>query len=581
MKRTGCLPGTRLDVLDKLRKWLLDLMGSPLFWLNGMAGTGKSTIADSVTAQAQAAGFIQANFFCARDQEFARDIKRIFPSLAFQLSHKIPTYAAALVKVLKALRLRLVRPEDLSLEDQLMQLIVNPLKEIADTLPLLIPLVVDAIDECNNYSVHPDTFVQLLISHADDLRAAHIKFFISSRPEHEISSDFSTDSSFIHHARVILHEISQEDVRHDIRLFVESKFSEITRRHRIFQPLPEDIDIIANAASPLFIVASTLCAFIGAYPEVARTRLRQVISLLTSDTLAGDASDATRALDRLYATIFIIAFMTEGGSRHKDEVQAKKAMRVVAAILLLSQPLGLSALAMLLGPGYASGEEIRSELLVHLWSVITEPVDDDQPVRILHASFQDHLTTRTRAHEAFFIDSDAHHGVLAVRCLELMTTLLVKENVLGLIPRTQYEQWAEIQSRTTSSIPHALEYACLHWSYHLLKSSPESTNGIIAALARFTKTHLLRWIEQLVVLGSFSRAGASAFDVRQWLLVRSVHLSGLEADDHILVDIRRTVGNGSERPAPCRCRAFRGQVLRRDSKLSHSSLHVRFPLPSA
>lgn len=529
-KRTGCLPGTRLDVLIKVRRWLLDPTNSSVFWLNGMAGTGKSTVADSFTAEAKAAGFVQANFFCARDQESARDIKRIFPSLAFQLAHKIPAYTIALVNVLKALRLRLVRPEDLSLEEQLMQLIVVPLKEIADTLPPCIPLITDAIDECNNYSVHPDTFVRLLLSHADDLRAAHIKFFISSRPAREISDDFKTDNSSTPHARVILHEISQEDIKHDIRIFVVSSFLEITGRHSMFQPRAEDIDVITNAASPLFIFASTLCAFIGAYPEVARYRLSQVISLLSpTGMFAGNASDATGALDRLYTTIFVIAFMTgsEGDSRYKDEGQAKKAMRVVAAILLLSQPLGLSALAMLLGPDYQSGEEIRKELLVHLWSVITEPSDDDKPVRILHASFQDHLTMRTRAHRAFFVDSDLYHGILAVRCLELMTIRLVKGNFLDLRPGVEHEE-SDIQSRTTSSVPRALEYACLYWSYHALRSSPDSSRDVIDVLSLFTRTHLLRWIEHLVALGNFSRAGASAFDVRQWLLVSSISLSESE-----------------------------------------------------
>jgi ABC-type transport system involved in cytochrome bd biosynthesis fused ATPase/permease subunit len=50
--REGCLRGTRRDVLLQLEHWLEDEQGQRMFWLNGLAGTGKSTIAQTFAEMA-------------------------------------------------------------------------------------------------------------------------------------------------------------------------------------------------------------------------------------------------------------------------------------------------------------------------------------------------------------------------------------------------------------------------------------------------------------------------------------------------------------------------------------------------
>ena len=47
--RKGCLRGTRETVLNEIESWIGDFKKSPVFWLNGLAGTGKSTIAQTVS----------------------------------------------------------------------------------------------------------------------------------------------------------------------------------------------------------------------------------------------------------------------------------------------------------------------------------------------------------------------------------------------------------------------------------------------------------------------------------------------------------------------------------------------------
>ena len=40
-----CFEDTRAAIIDKIMKWLNDPGSPPIFWLHGLAGTGKSTIA--------------------------------------------------------------------------------------------------------------------------------------------------------------------------------------------------------------------------------------------------------------------------------------------------------------------------------------------------------------------------------------------------------------------------------------------------------------------------------------------------------------------------------------------------------
>ena len=43
-----CLPDTRVELLRQIEDWADDFSTESIFWLNGMAGTGKSTISRTV-----------------------------------------------------------------------------------------------------------------------------------------------------------------------------------------------------------------------------------------------------------------------------------------------------------------------------------------------------------------------------------------------------------------------------------------------------------------------------------------------------------------------------------------------------
>src|SRR5579859_4063060 len=62
-----CLPETRKAVLKTINEWVTGHHDECIFWLNGMAGTGKSTIARTVARTCDSRKQLGASFFFSRD----------------------------------------------------------------------------------------------------------------------------------------------------------------------------------------------------------------------------------------------------------------------------------------------------------------------------------------------------------------------------------------------------------------------------------------------------------------------------------------------------------------------------------
>ena len=177
--RQGCLKGTRKEVLWEIECWLNGKQNQRVFWLNGLAGTGKSTIAQTFAETSFADGKLGASFFCSRDFEDRSNLKMIFPTLAFQLAYRYPLFRKQLLQVLRAHRD--VGQE--SLCSQMEKLIVGPLK--ATQISTLI--IIDALDECKDEE--PASAILSILSRYM-VKIPNVKFFITGRPETRIRAGF-------------------------------------------------------------------------------------------------------------------------------------------------------------------------------------------------------------------------------------------------------------------------------------------------------------------------------------------------------------------------------------------------------
>ena len=170
--RQGCLEGTRKGVLKDIGDWFTGDQGQRVFWLNGLAGTGKSTIAQTFAGKTFADGKLGASFFCSRDFEDRSNLQMIFPTLAFQLACRYLAFRKELLRALKE------RPDvgHESLCSQMEKLLVGPLK--ATAIPTLV--IIDAIDECKDKE--PASAILSILSRYVT-QIPNVEFFITGRRE--------------------------------------------------------------------------------------------------------------------------------------------------------------------------------------------------------------------------------------------------------------------------------------------------------------------------------------------------------------------------------------------------------------
>ena len=177
--RNGCLKGTRESVLAEIEHWTEDFEWPPIFWLNGLTGTGKSTIAQTVAEMLFADGHLGASFFCSRGVEDRSNLQLIFPTLAFQLAQQYPEFRLSLIPLLQS-------NPDLtheSLQNQMQKFLVKPLQ----STDISTVVVIDALDECKDDE--PESAILLVLGQLVS-GIPGVKFLITSRPEMHIMSGF-------------------------------------------------------------------------------------------------------------------------------------------------------------------------------------------------------------------------------------------------------------------------------------------------------------------------------------------------------------------------------------------------------
>jgi len=495
--RQGCMRGTRRDVLFRLENWLNGEENKRVFWLNGLAGTGKSAIAQTFAEVSFANGKLGASFFCSRDSADRSSLRSIFPTLAFQLAHQYPFFRRELLPVLRA-------SPDVgreSLCSQMERLIVAPL-QATQTQTLII---VDALDEC--LDEEPASAILSVLSRYID-KIPLVKFFITGRPEPRIRSGFRLESLRPHTVVLRLHEVKGSLVDNDIKLFLKARLSDIVKNRSNYSftedwPSPQDIDILCKEAAGFFIYASTVVKFVGSPDHPPNERL----SLITSPP-PGTSHEGKSGIDFLYTQVL------EQALRDGDKDSRSHFKPVVGAVLLVLNPLSINTLSDLLR-NCGTPSRIYSTLR-NLHSLLLIPDSLEDPVRIFHKSFPAFLTDPSRCTDKqFFIDPPIHHREILLSCLDVMKREL-KRNICQLDDHVLLSEIKDLPERRTTYIGSALEYACRFWANHLMMS-PSSGPGeeVCKAVDEFFTTRLLFWIEVLSLMGKLD-AGVYAINyIRQ------------------------------------------------------------------
>ena len=464
-----------------------------MFWLNGPAGTGKSTISQTLAEMCFADGRLGASFFCSRDFEDRSSLHTIFPTLAFQLAYRYPRFREELIQILEpGLD---VRRE--SLCSQMEKLIIGPLK-ITRTSTLII---IDALDECKDEEP-ASAILSILSRYAYQI--PEVKFFVTGRPEPRIHSGFRL-AALRPIAEVLrLDDIESSPTYDDIRLLLRTRLIDVSKTRSDCDswedwPSSSDLDILCDRAAGLFIYASTAVKFIECKNHIPTERLTLITSL----------PERRPCIDDLYTQILEQAFKNV---RADDPVFYSSFRSVVGAVLLVFNPLPKKALSDLLK---VSGVPTA---LHSLRSLLLVPNSGADPIRVFHKSFPDFLMDPGRCKdERFFINPSVHHREILLSCLDIMKGGL-RRNICDLDNYASPGKVDNLPALRKAHIGDALEYACRFWTKHLA-SIPGSGHGVEEvrkAIDEFFTTHLLFWIEVLILMGNLDVSVYAINDIRRW-----------------------------------------------------------------
>ncbi|KAM0407432.1 hypothetical protein ACHAPD_012239 [Fusarium lateritium] len=410
-----CLPNTRQELLDDIDHWIDDSNSKTVYWLNGMAGTGKSTISRTVAHSRSERGDLGASFFFKRGEMDRGNLKKLMSTLAYHLALSIPGVASFIKKALDA------NPAivEKSVKEQFEKLIKEPLREAAATAttPSSVVMVIDALDECDQ-----EADIRLLINIFSQTKTARPQFrvLLTSRPELPVRLGFSEVRGS--YQDLVLHDMPTQIVEHDMIVFLEDEFKKIRHDFNLIvgdeRKLPPDwpgrpiIQSLAQMAVPLFIFAATVCRFIGDYRRRnPRARLQTVLD-------HGNRSHGSQ-LEQTYTPI-LCSQITEL-PKGEREVIIKDFRVIVGSIVTLASPLSVAALSRLI----EILPDAVDERLDALHSVLSIPLERTMPVRLLHLSFRDYLVDpENKERMEFWVDEKLAHRRLVKHCLRVMRSAL-------------------------------------------------------------------------------------------------------------------------------------------------------------
>jgi len=480
-----CLPDTRVELRQKIMDWFEGPNGECIFWLNGMAGTGKSTIARTVAWDLAERKRLAASFFFSRGRGDISHAGKFFTTIAAQLTRSLPALRPLISKAIEEHSNILQQ----RLSEQWKHLILDPLKK-APAQSIQLVVVLDALDECD--SKDDIQLILKLLAQAKCLETIRLRVLVTSRPETPILLGFRNLPGEAYQD-CVLHHIPPPTVNQDISTFFRKKLSTVKFEAGLSPTLWPDestIQRLVEKAAGLFIYAATIYRFIrddNYDPE------DQLSAILEEGHDTPPSQSPTKYLDDMYTKLLQNAVV---GNQIVcvDDHLAVRFRKILGSIIVMFDIMAAKEIAKLL--------RLRtiSSTLGSLRSVLNVPENEDQPVRIFHPSFRDFLLDSRRCLDSrFSIDPQEAHITLFRNCMMLLAELkqdlcnLREPGVLvGNIPEHKIQQY----------IPAHIRYACHYWFHHFQLGNPIQADMV--RILRFLEQDFLHWLEAIGLIREVS-----------------------------------------------------------------------------
>ncbi|EJD02307.1 WD40 repeat-like protein [Fomitiporia mediterranea MF3/22] len=506
-----CLEDTRTEQLLIIDEWIRsEDPNDQLYWIYGVAGCGKTSVAASVASTLDSWRFLSCSFFCSRDVPERRDPARVVHALVYFLARVSSPFKTSLLRLLN---------DDSDFLEKPLQAQINALLSHSFAEPShwancrSVVIVFDALDECED-SGRAALFLARVIE-----RVPPLKVIVTSRPLPEIQERWDILEQT---GKLTSCDLFEVNAHNDIVLFTREEFRTNSKLPRDFTE--DQMEALARKASGHFIWITTVLKHVSNQLRKKREVLDRILVSTSDKKFEGK-------LDALYRQV-----LDDASEKSDDRVETIRLLIGLVFVTSRNRPLPAEALHTFVYSEFELDE--LTETLQELGSVVTvEP--QTGAIRVCHPSFLDFVGSRERA-GCYWMESSVLDMTMAEGCLNIMASGL-KFDICKLesshVPNCEVHDLAE---RIYKTIPCELQYSCLYWLNHLSRCRADEKDEIsIKQKFRdvFCQAKALYWLEALSLMSGLKAAASSLRD-----LPRLVKL--IDADEELrnfMTDLYRFV----------------------------------------
>ena len=473
------MPGTREFLLNQVTSWVAQEPGqkeeSSTYWIYGMPGIGKTSLAHSICASLDEGNHLAGAFFCRRDNEYLSEPRNILPTLIHKLAILFPPFRHVVAK-------RLSNNPNLTPGSMNYSLLLELIHKLPRLPKRTLVFVIDAVDECGDALSRPEILTALIDATA---HARWLKIIITSRPEDDIVRLFDALVRSSHERYDLADDKAASS---DLRIFAETQFRRVASKRHLRTPWPEPslIDRVISRAEGLFIFVETIARALEQCEDHPTEHLKA--------TLEDSAGTSLTPLYGLYSSIL------------KAQIAHNTAefRRMIGVLLTTAphRPLCPETLAELAG--------VRLDL-VEMWvadlsSLLFKDEGAHGGIRARHLSISDFFLSNA-CHIDYRVDLRGVNVMIGTACLENMVKQL-RFNICKLEDsRLANADVKDLPSRIKENISDSLQYSSLYWSNHLCCDADNDNQHVRESLRKFFEgPYGLFWIEALSVMGMVSIA---------------------------------------------------------------------------
>ena len=491
------MDGTRQTLLNQVTAWVTkEDDQSSTYWIYGLPGIGKTSLAHSVCASLHEGQHLAGAFFCRRDDSNLSELRNILPTLIYKLSIIFPLFRTVVAESLR--NDPNITPGSMKytfFHDLICKLPRPPARALV--------LVVDAFDESGDNRSRPRVLKVLAEAAA---QVPWLKIIITSRPETDIERFFKslTPSSYLRYDLA-----TDNNATSDLRVFAKDRFSKVASEQYLPSPWPEQslFDGIISRAAGLFIFIETISRALEQCGDPAE---------LLQATLKSSTGTSLTSLYQLYSDILNARIV-----HHNAEFQ-----RVIGVLLAtaLYRPLCEETI------GKLAGVDPRH---VKIWvdnlsSLLYRDEMANGAIRVRHLSISDFFISND-CPSSYRVDLGHTNVQLGIICLKTMIREL-RFNICKLEDsRLAHTDVRDLESLIRDNISDTLQYSSLYWSNHLCFLPGNRDRDLMKEFVE--GLYALFWIEVLSIMGMVRIGAPSLRRAISWVKVSNSSLGSSYEDD--------------------------------------------------